>query len=227
MAAKHLNLPPVSSTVASFTLSNAPPLPTTPTRWWRRPSTSRSSLARDNDDGSDVHRCSCRRVVVVLVVMLVVVLSLSVVPSRRCCHRRRCHRQTTNAKRPSPSPWPPLSPLLSQWHSLQLSPLPSPRCRLHRHCRLGNRPRRRIDDANSLNAAIAGFRHFRGNRRRCRRCRRIRYSHCRRHCPQPPLSPPPQPPLTSPPALVWSSPDAWACGDDSPSRRAWWRGLEI
>jgi hypothetical protein len=43
----------------------------------------------------------------------------------------------------------------------------------------------------------------------------------------------PQPQLTSPPALVRPSPDAWACGDDSPSRRnaseleAWWRGLDI
>jgi hypothetical protein len=36
----------------------------------------------DDDDGSDIHRCSCRRVVVVLAVMLFVVLLLFVVPSR-------------------------------------------------------------------------------------------------------------------------------------------------
>ena len=62
MAAKSLNLPTVPSTVSSFPLSNAP-LPT-PDGWWRRPSSSLSSLARDNDNGSDVHCCSCRRVVV-------------------------------------------------------------------------------------------------------------------------------------------------------------------
>jgi len=109
MASERLNLPPVPSTVASCTLSDAP-LPT-PAGWWRRPSSSRSSLARDDDDGSNAHHCSCRRVVVILIVMLVVVLSLSVFPSRRCCHRRRCHRRTTNAQRPSPSPRPPPSPL--------------------------------------------------------------------------------------------------------------------
>ena len=132
MAAKRLNLPPVPSTVASFTLSDA--LLPTPARWWRRPSSSRLLLARDDDDGRDVHRCSCRHVVVVLVVivMLVVVLLLSVVPSPRCCHRRHCHRRTNNAQRPSPSPRPPPSPLPSHSHSLQLSPPPSPRCRFHR-----------------------------------------------------------------------------------------------
>ena len=135
MAAKRLNLPPVPSTVASFTLSNAP-LPT-PAGWWHRPSSSRSSLTRDDDNGSDVHRCSCRRVVGVLFVMLVVVLLLSVVLSRCCCHRPRCHRQTTNAQQPMPSPRPPPSPLPSQSHSLQLSPPPSPCCRFHRRCQRG------------------------------------------------------------------------------------------
>ena len=80
MAAKRLNLSPVPIRVASFTLSDTP-LPT-PTGWWRCLSSSRSLLARDDDDGSDVHRCSCPRVAVVLVVMLVVVLMLSIVPSR-------------------------------------------------------------------------------------------------------------------------------------------------
>ena len=92
MATKHLNLPPVPSTVASCTLSDAP-LPT-PAGWWRRPSSLRLSLARDDDNGSDVHRCSCscRHVVVILVVMLVVVLLLlSIIPSRCCCHRHRYH----------------------------------------------------------------------------------------------------------------------------------------
>ena len=82
MAAKRLKLPSVPSTVASFTLSNAPL--STPVGWWRRLSSSRSSLARDDDDDSDVHRCNCRRVAVILVVMLVVVLLLSIVLSR-CC----------------------------------------------------------------------------------------------------------------------------------------------
>ena len=236
MAANRLNLPPVPSTVASLTLSDAP-LPT-PAGWcgvWRRPSSSRSLLARDDDNSSNVYRCSCHLVVVVLVVMLVVVLLLSVVPSRRCCHRCRCHRQTTNAQRPSPSPWPPLSPLPSQSHSLQLSPPSSPCRRFHRRRRRhGHCPRRRIADANSLNSAItiAGCRHRRGHRRgrcrrRCIRCShrchhrpRLRCHHCRslhrrlQHA-------------------CSASPDAWACGDDNPSRRdaseleAWWRGLEI
>jgi len=93
MAAKRLNLPPVPITVASYTLSDAP-LPT-PAGWWRCPSSLRLSLARDDDNGSDVHRCSCscRHVVVILVVMLVVVLLLllSVIPSHCCCHRHRYH----------------------------------------------------------------------------------------------------------------------------------------
>ena len=84
MAAKHLNLPPVPSTVASFPLSSNAPLPT-PARWWRRLSSSPSLLARDDDDGSNVHRCSCCRVDVVLVDMLVILLLLSVVPSHHCC----------------------------------------------------------------------------------------------------------------------------------------------
>ena len=90
MAAKRLILPPVPITVASYTLSDAP-LPTL-ARWWRRPLSLQSLLARDDDDGSDVHCCicSCRHVVVVLVVMLVVMLLLlSVIPSCCCCH---CHR---------------------------------------------------------------------------------------------------------------------------------------
>ncbi len=167
MVAKCLNLPPVPSTVTSFTLSDAPL--STPAGWWRCPSSSRSSLARDDNDDSDVHCCSCCRVVVVLVVMLVVVMLLSVVLSRCCCHRCRCHRRTTNAQRPTPSPRPPPLLLPSQSHSLQLSPLPSPRC-FHRPRQHGYRPRHCIDGANSLNAAIAGCRHRHGHR--CRHCRR-------------------------------------------------------
>ena len=133
-----------------------------------------------------IHCCSCRRVgvVVVLFVMLVVVLLLSVVPSRRCCHRR-CHRRTTNAQWPSPSMRPPLSPLQSQSHSLQLSLLPSPRCRFHhRRRRHSRRPCRRIDDTNSLNAAITGCRDCCGHHRcHChRRCIRCSYRCC--HCPR-------------------------------------------
>ena len=138
MAAKRLNLPPVPSTVASFTLFDAPL--STPAGWGHRPTSLRSSLARDNDDDSDVHRCSCRCVVVVLVVMLVVVLLLSVVPSRRCCPRRRCHRRTTNAQWSSPSLRPPSSLLPSQSHLLQLSPPPSPHCHFHRCRRRGYHP---------------------------------------------------------------------------------------
>ena len=109
MASEHLNLPPVPSMVASCILSDAPLL--TPAGWWHCPSSSWSSLARDDNNGSDTHRCSCRCVVVILIVMLVVMLPLSVFPRRRCCHRCRCHHQTTNAQRPSPSPRPPPSPL--------------------------------------------------------------------------------------------------------------------
>jgi len=175
MAAKHLNLPPVPSTVTSFLLSNAP-LPT-PAGWWHRPSPLPSSLARDNNDGSDIHRCSCRRVVVVLFVMLVIVLLLSIVPSRRRCHRH-CHHQTTNTQWPSPSLRPPPSPLPSQSHSLQQSPPPSPCCRFHRHRRHhGHRPCRHIDDTNFLNAAIAGCHNRCSHRRRCCHRRCIRCSH--------------------------------------------------
>ena len=130
MAAKRLNLPPVPSTVTSFTLSDAP-LPT-PAGWWRHPSSSQSLLIRDDNNGRKLHRCSCHCVVVVLVVMFVVVLLLSAIPSRRFCHRCRCHRQTSNAQRPLPSPRSPPLPLLSQLHLLQLSPPPSPHCRFHR-----------------------------------------------------------------------------------------------
>jgi len=152
-----LSSPPTM--VTSFTLFDAPR--PTPVGWWRHPSSSRLLLARDNDDGGDVHHCCFRCVVVVLIVMLVVVLLLSVIPSRCCCHRRRCHHRTTNAQRPSPSPRPPPSPLPSQSHLLQPSPPPSPRCRFHRR---RHHPRHRIDNANSLNAAIASCRHCRGHR---------------------------------------------------------------
>ena len=207
---------------------------------WHRPSSSRSSLARDYVNGSNVHRCSCRLVVVMLVVMLivmlVVVLLLSVVPSRRCCHRCRCHRQTTNAQRPSPSPWPPLSPLPSQSHSLQLSPPSSPCRRFHRRFRRhGHCPRRRIANANSLNSAIttiAGCRHHRGHRRGCCHRRCIRCSHRCRHRPH--LRCHHRRSLHRRLHHARSaSPDAWAFGDDNPSRRdaseleARWRGLEI
>ena len=192
--------PPVPSSVASFPLSNAP-LPT-PAGWWCCPSSLRSLLARDDNDGRNVQLCSCPRVVVVLVVMLIVVLLLSVVPSCCCCHCRRCHCQTTNAQPPLPSLLAPPLPLLSQLHSLQLSPPPSPCCRFHRHCqRHGHRPRCRIDDANSLNAAITGRCHCHGHRHCCCHCRCICCSHRCHNRPCPPLSPLPQPPLTSPPAL--------------------------
>ncbi len=131
MAAKRLNLPSVPSTVASLPLSDAP-LPT-PAKWWHRPSSLRLSFARDDNDGSGVHRCSLSSCCCVLVVMLmlVVVLLLSVVPSRR---------RTTNVQRPMPSPRPPPLPLPSQSHLLQLSPPPSPRCHFHRRCRRGYHP---------------------------------------------------------------------------------------
>jgi len=46
---------------------------------------------------------------------------LSFIPSRCCCHRRRCRRQTTNVQRPLPSPGQPSPSLLpSQSHSPQL-----------------------------------------------------------------------------------------------------------
>ena len=157
-----MKLPFSALVIASpFPLSNAP-LPT-PAGWWRRPSSSPSSLARDDDDdGSDVHRCRCHRVIVVLVVMLVVVLLLSVVPSRRCV-------AVTIATAISIAAVAITATLTS------LPPSPPSSTRLS--------PRRRIDDANSLNTAIAGCRHCRGHRRR--RCRRhcIRCSHrCRHRC---------------------------------------------
>jgi len=216
MAAKRLNLPPVLSLVTSFTLSNAPL--STPTGWWHHPSSLRSSLARDNDDGSDVHCYSCHRIVVVLVVMLVDVLLLSVVPSRCCCHRRRCHRQTTNAQRPSSSPQPPPSPLPSQSHWLQLSPPPSLRCQFHCRHRHSYCPRCCIDDANSLNAAVTGCCHHRGHHHHCCHCLCIGCSH--RCCNCPCFSVTIATASTDVSAGARSaSPDAWACSDNSPSRR--------
>jgi len=65
--------------VAYFPLSDDPLL--TPAGWWHCLSSSPSSLARDDNNGSDVHHCSCFRVVVILVVMLVVMFLLSIVLS--------------------------------------------------------------------------------------------------------------------------------------------------
>ena len=179
MAAKRLNLPTVPSTVASFPLSNAP-LPT-PAGWWRRPSSSLSSLARDDDHGSDIHRCSCRRVDVDW---------LSCWLSCCCC----CRPES------SLLPTPPLPPpnhqravavaivtttsidaavaiaiavaITAALTSLPLSPPSSTRLS----------PRRRIEVAHSLNVAITGYRHFHGHRRRHCRSRCIRCSHCCCHC---------------------------------------------
>ena len=90
---------------------------------------------------------------------------LSVVPSRRCSRRCRCHRRTQRSHRgPLPVPRPPPLPLPSQSHLLQPSPPPSPRRRFHRHRRRrGHRRRRRIADAISLNAVFAGNSHRRDN----------------------------------------------------------------
>jgi len=133
----------------------------------------RSLLARDNDDSSDVHRCSCHRVAVMLVVMMVVMLFV-------------CHPETSLLT-------PPLLPLPNHQHavataiaaatsiatavaiafaaaitttlaSLSLSPPSSTQ-----------RSSAGIEYANSLNAAIAGCRHHRGHHRCC--CR-----HCCTHC---------------------------------------------
>ena len=202
MAAKCINLPPVRSTVTSFPLSDAP-LPT-PAGWWCHLSSLPLLLARDDDDGSDIHCCSICRVVVVLVVMLVVVLLLSVVPSHCCCHRRRCHHQTTTVQWPSPSPRPPPSPLPLQSHSLQLSVPPSPRCHFHRRRRChGHCPRRRINNANSLNAAIAGCHHRLQPPTWLLPSPLHSLQPLLPPLPSPPLSPSPQSVLTSPPALIW------------------------
>jgi hypothetical protein len=165
MAAKRLNLPPVPSMVTSFPRSNAP-LPT-PVRWWRHPSSSPSSLARVEDDGRDVHRCSCRvgchvgcRVVFVrhpespllpppplppLNHQRAVAIAIAVATSIAIAVETAFNAGITSAL---------ISLLLSPPSSTQLS------------------PRRRIDDANSLNAAIAGCHQSRGHRRLC----------CLRHC---------------------------------------------
>ena len=82
MAAKHLSLPPLPSTVLTFPLSNAPL--TTPAGWWHRPSSLPSSLAKDEDNGSNVHRCSsCHVVVMLLSCWLSCLLSCCCCPSSR------------------------------------------------------------------------------------------------------------------------------------------------
>ena len=76
------------------------------------------------------HHFSCRHVVVIVLLSnwlsCWLLLLLSVVPSCCCCHHCCCHCRTANAQRPTPSQWPPPSPLTSQSHSLQLSSPPSP-----------------------------------------------------------------------------------------------------
>jgi len=143
-----------------------------------------------------------------LVVVLVVVLLFSVVPNRCCCHHRRCYRQTPDAQWPSPLPRPPPSPLPSQSHSLQLIPPPSPCCRFHcprEHS--GYCPLRRNNDANSVNAAIACYRHYRWSSPWPPPLSLPSLLHLLQQLllpsPSPSLSPSPQPPLTSPPALIW------------------------
>ena len=67
--------------------------------------------------------------------------------------------------------------------------------------------RRRINDANSLNAAIACYRHYRWSSPWPPPLSLPSPLHLLQPLllpsPSPPLSPSPQPPLTSPPALVW------------------------
>ena len=142
---------------------------------WHRPSSSLSSLAREDDDGSDVHCCSCRHVVVD---WLSCWLSC-------CC----CFRPESSLLPPPPLPPPNhqravavaiatttsiaaavaiafAAAITAALASLPLSPPSSTRLS----------PRRRIEDAHSLNVAIASYRHFRGHRRRhchCRCCWRL------------------------------------------------------